>query len=196
MLQTVNAVGYLAANGQNSFTTTTVPFDFDARHTAVGGQCLGVDNGTSTRLSTLEADLRSTIGPTGISIFAYGTNDLYHYVNVLAFSASQAKDALYTSFNTALSMSRAYRTGRIIIPTVLQVSSSQPSAYRNSIDLFNIELPARVVAWNAQYGDIKYVDVSTSFNPNNILLSYDGVHLTGTANDTYGTEMAQQGILS
>lgn len=197
VLYLVNQQKHLTANGQSTFTFASTPLDFSARHTAVGGQTIGINNGTTPRIDTVETDRVASVPPNAITILAYGTNDLNYRTVTLAQSVSTAVSATFAGFELEISGLRVVRTGPIIIPTVLRVSSTSNSNYKQSIEAFNAELTGtRYSQWNQQFGSIYITDVVSLVCPtisgaDDKTKFWDDVHLTDYANGLYASGIAQ-----
>lgn len=195
----ISAERSVSFTGQFSFTDAATPLDFDARHTAVGGQALGVLVGaTPSRLSTLAADLTNALGApaTGTTCFAYGANDLPQRINVLGQTAAGATTAFLADVETAISTTRAARSGPILIQNILrQATGVSTAAVRTAIDLVNAALPSSIVTWRGTYGDVHLVDAcgrvtSTQALADNVAVLYDGTHPTPTTYSEMGDEYA------
>jgi len=183
----VQASRFVSFHGQFTFTAADTPLNFDPRHTAVGSQCLGINNGTADRLSTLAADVAITVPAAGISILAYGINDLYKRITTDGGSAAAATAAFLADVNTAIGLIRVSRSGPILIQTILRGATGSYSAtVRTAIDLVNAGLPAQIAASTITHGGtIRLVDCTTAVTPDqaaadDTLVLFDGTHPTPT----------------
>jgi hypothetical protein len=172
--------------GVTAMATTTQ--DFADRHTAVGGQCLGVNNGTTPRLDTLNADL-DLDGSTDCGvIFNYVVNDLSYRVLTLGQTAQQAADAVATDYGTAIGIVRAKYVGTpILIENCIRMgigASGESATVRAAIDIYNAQFAAMIAALSAAHGGNIYgSDVCTAVTPtqaaaNDTNVLYDLVHHT------------------
>lgn len=186
-IKTVQATRFASLHGQYTFTAADTPLDFDPRHTAVGGQCLGINNGTATRLSTLAADVAITIPTDGTTVLAYGINDLYKRITTDGGTAAAATAAFLADVDTAIGLIRVSRSGPILIQTILRGATGSYSAtVRSAIDLVNAGLPAQIATSTATHGGtIRLVDCTTAVTPDQAAADdtgvlYDGTHPTPT----------------
>ena len=186
-IKTTQATRFAALVGQYTFTAADTPLDFDPRHTAVGSQCLGINNGTATRLSTLAADVLLSCPVDGTTVLAYGINDLFKRITTDGASAAVATAAFLADVDTAIGLIRVTRTGPILIQTILRGAAGSYSAtVRSAIDLVNAGLPAQIAASTVTYGGtIRLVDCTTAVTPDqaaadDTLVLYDGTHPTPT----------------
>jgi hypothetical protein len=187
-LKTVSEVRSISHTGQNSFTDPTTPLDFDARHTAVGGQALGVVVGATPArlplLQTTDFSNQYSTAATGMVGLAYGANDLPQRINVLGQSVAGAVAAFLSDVESAIIAIRAARTGPILIQNILRQATGVSTAnVRTAIDLVNAQLPAMVVTWDGVYGDVHLVDACSVATPSqaaadNTAVLYDGTHPT------------------
>jgi lysophospholipase L1-like esterase len=193
---TLIAGGRLCAIGGVNASTSSTP-DFDAQHRALGGQALGVPtiNVPTSRLSTLAADVLADCGPDGLTIFAYGANDLNYRVANLAQTPEEAALAYLADIETALGLVRASRSGPVIFVNTLREHSAVAANIREAIDISNEEFSSFI----AGLGDsgCTMFDACTLITPTqehaddtNILI--DGVHPSPSAYATYGTALANQ----
>lgn len=196
MLNTLSAAGYFAAaNGQFTFTAAGTPLDFDARHTAIGGQALGVATTVASRLSTLATDVTTRGAVDAVSILAYGINDLIRRIDVNGQTAADAASAYLADLGTACATIRVSRTGRIVVQNILRVSSAHTAAVRSAIDLVNAGLPSAVATLNATHGDVVLADVCSVVTPtqadaDNTSVLYDGLHESPATKALHGPVMA------
>lgn len=205
-IEVVNAAGrFRAAVGANvSADLTSVgvgtPKTVDRRHTAVGGQGLGVVVGaTPSRLSTLAADLPANGHPLTVTALNYGINDLSERIVNLLQSASTAVSGLQADHGTACATIRAARpTARIEIRNILRAGtggSGITATVQSAIDLYNSGFAAMIASLNGTYGNVVGIDVCTAVTPNqaaadNVTILYDQIHETDAAKVTHGNAVA------
>lgn len=196
MLDTITAAGrFAAANGQFTFSKSGTPLTFDARHTAVGGQALGVATTVASRLSTLAADVATRTAIDGVSVLAYGINDLLRRIDVNGQTVNDAVAAYLADLDTACGLIRVSRTGRIVIQDILRVSSAQSADVRSAVDLINAALPATVATLNTDHSNVVLAEVCSVVTPtqadaDDTAILYDGLHETAAAKALHGPVMA------
>lgn len=155
--------------------------DWDGRNTSVASQALGVVTTQPSRLSTLAADVALNCPADGITLMAYGVNDLSQRINVLAQSPSDAVAAYFADIVTAAGIIAAARTGPIFWTDIgLTATGSSTANERTGQALANAGLPAQIAALGAQH---HYLPLFAAAIPNqaaadNIAILWDGVHLT------------------
>jgi lysophospholipase L1-like esterase len=181
----VNGTRHMTFNGQFQPTDPATVLDFSPSHTAVGGEGLGATPGAGvTRLSSVATDRGITIGPDGVTILAYGTNDIYRRVVELAQSPATCVTNMAADWASEISGLRVARTGPIEICSVLRVATGSSTAnQRSAIDLWNSGLAANVASWNATYGKVYLCDYTQDATPtqgdaDNAAVLYDGTHPT------------------
>ena len=204
-IEVVNASGrFRAAVGANvsadlSSLGVGTPKTVDRRHTAVGGQALGVLVGaTASRLSTLATDLPANGHALTVTKFAYGINDLSERIVNLGQSAAVAVAGLQADYATACSTVRAARTGRIEIANILRAGtggSGITATVQSAIDLYNSGFAAMISSLNGTYGGVVGIDVCSAVTPSQAAaddtgILYDKIHETDAAKITHGNAVA------
>lgn len=184
--------------GVTAMATTTQ--DFASRHTAVSGQCLGVNNGQAFRLTTLSADLDVDGATDTATVLAYGINDITWRCSVPGGSetAQQASDNLMADVVSAIAIIRAKRAmAPIYVQDVLRVATGVSSAtVRSSIDIFNAALAA------ASLGTSVYVVAAcAAVTPNqaaadDTAVLYDGTHESAASKALHGAAFAAAVVAS
>lgn len=196
MLTTIAASGRVAAAvGQFTFSKVGTPLDFDARHTAIGGQALGVATTVASRLSTLATDVTTRGAVDSVTVLAYGINDLLRRIDVNGQTVNDAVAAYLADLDTACGLIRVSRTGRIVIQDILRVSSAQSASVRSAIDLINDALPATIATLNTDHSDVVGAYACPIVTPDQAAADdtdvlYDGLHETAAAKALHGPVMA------
>lgn len=193
--QTISAAGRTCAIVGPSASSSATP-DFDAQHRAVGGQGLGVPaGGIATRLSTINSDRYLDAPANGITIIAYGANDLGYRTDTLAESPSVARDNFLADITTAIDAVRVARPyGKIIIWNVLRQATGASSANaRSAISLTNDALYAHLTARNdpnLSLFNACEVITSTQEKADDVNVLLDGVHPTPSSYNSLGVALA------
>lgn len=191
----LSAAGRICAIAGSLSATSSTP-DFDADHRAVGGQALGVPASAITpRIDTIATDRSADAPANGITILAYGANDLPYRVGTLAQSTTAARDSFFADMTTVLDSIRGVRaTGKIIVCNVLKQATGSSSANdRAAIDAVNAGLAAHLAARadsNLSLFDANALLTPLQANADDTNVLFDGVHPSPAAYASYGAAMA------
>lgn len=185
VLQLVNPGRHLSMTGQYAPSTANLTPDFSTHHTSVSGMGLGATPAAgTTRLSTVATDRGIGIGPGGITILAFGRNDIYRRCRAAELNQAPATAvaAMATDWENEISGLRVTRTGPIVVCTTLRCATASTEANeRTAIDLWNAALPGYVATWNSTYGGVYLCDYTTAATPDqsaadSAAVLYDGTH--------------------
>lgn len=190
-LQLVNASKHLTFNGATAPSDPATTLDFASNHTCVGGMGLGATpSAGTTRLSTVATDRALNVGPNGITILAFGANDIYRRIRELSESEATCNANMKADWEAEMTGMRVARTtGAFLVQDTINASDGVTTvAERAQQASWRAAMASYIPTWHATYSGCYLVDCHSALvaaygsdYANNAAVLYDGTHPTPAA---------------